>query len=121
MQLHVIRRPGAQANLKKLEAGGAKSDRIDQVSWIRSYVVHEADGRTGTLCIYEARDADTSREHADRAGMPGEAFYRTTSTVIVRSDPPETQAAVIAASRNEPTGAARHVPTSAPDRARTAS
>ena len=99
MQLHVIRRPGAQANLKKLEAGGAKSDRIgneqmpDQVSWIRSYVVHEADGRTGTLCIYEARDADTSREHADRAGMPGEAFYRIASTVIVRSDPPERQAA----------------------------
>ena len=56
MDLYVIRRPSAWANLQELEAAGAKSARIgndemsDRVRWIRSYVVHEADGRIGTFC-----------------------------------------------------------------------
>src|ERR1044071_8480092 len=51
MDLYVIRRPSAWANLQELEAAGAKSARIgndemsDRVRWIRSYVVHEPDGR----------------------------------------------------------------------------
>jgi hypothetical protein len=62
MDLYVIRRPSAWANLQELEAAGAKSARIgneemsDRVRWIRSYVVDEPDGRIGTFCIYEARD-----------------------------------------------------------------
>src|SRR5262249_62246328 len=77
MDLYVIRRPSAWANLKELEAAGAKSARIgndemsDRVRWIRSYVVHEPDGRIGTFCIYQARDGESIREHARRVGMPG--------------------------------------------------
>jgi hypothetical protein len=99
MELYVIRRPSAWADLKALESAGAKSARIgneqmsDRVRWIRSYVVHEADGRIGTFCIYEARDAESIREHAGRVGMPGEEFYKVATTVVVRSDPPEAQAA----------------------------
>ena len=99
MQLYVIRRPGAWANLKELEAAGAKSARIgneempDRVRWIRSYVVTEPDGRIGTFCIYEAAGGEAIREHARRVGMPGEEFYPVASTVVVRPDPAQEAAA----------------------------
>ncbi|MFG6082397.1 nickel-binding protein [Paracoccus litorisediminis] len=95
MQLYVIRRPSAWASLADLEMAGAKSARIgndemsDQLRWIRSYVVHEPDGRIGTFCIYEAMNGEAIREHARRVGMPGEEFYPVATTVIVRPDPAE--------------------------------
>ena len=93
MDMFVIRRPSAWANLAELEKAGAKSARIgdeempDRIRWIRSYVVHEADGRVGTVCIYEARDAQSVREHADRVGMPAAEILPITDTVVVRPDP----------------------------------
>lgn len=93
MDLYVIRRPSAWADLDELEAAGALSARIgneemrDRVRWIRSYVVHESDGRFGTFCIYEARDGNSIREHARRVGMPGEEFYKVAATAVVRDDP----------------------------------
>jgi hypothetical protein len=99
MDLYVIRRPSAWANLNELQAAGAKSARIgnedmpDRVRWIRSYVVHEPDGRIGTFCIYEARDGESIREHARRVGMPGDEFYKVATTVVVRNDPAPAQVA----------------------------
>jgi hypothetical protein len=93
MQLYVIRRPSAWANLQELEIAGAKSAKIgneqmsDRVRWIRSYVVNEPDGRIGTFCIYEAQDGEAIREHARRVGMPGNEFYPVATTVVVRDDP----------------------------------
>lgn len=99
MDTYVIRRPSAWANLQELEVAGAKSARIgneempDQVRWIRSYVVHEPDGRIGTVCIYQARDEDSIRDHARRVGMPGNEIYKVAGTVVVREDPAEATAA----------------------------
>ena len=99
MDLYVIRRPSFCADLKELEACGAKSARIgteemsDRVRWIRSYVVREPDGRVGTVCIYQARDPESIREHARRVGMPGEEFYGVEATVVVHDDPTEASAA----------------------------
>jgi hypothetical protein len=99
MDLYVIRRPSAWANLQELEAAGAKSARIgdeempDKVRWIRSYVVREADGRVGTVCIYQATDGEAIREHARRVGMPGSEFNKVLTTVVVRDDPIEAKAA----------------------------
>lgn len=93
MDMYVIRRPSAWANLAELEAAGAISARIgneemsDRVRWIRSYVIEETDGRIGTFCIYEARDGESIREHARRVGMPGEEYYKINTTVVVREDP----------------------------------
>lgn len=98
MELYVIRRPSAWASLQELEAAGAKSARIgneempDQVRWIRSYVVHEPDGRIGTFCVYQARDEDSIRDHACRVGMPGDDFRRVAATVVIRDDPLEAAA-----------------------------
>lgn len=99
MNLYMIRRPSAWANLEELQAAGAKSARIgneemsDRVRWIRSYVVQEPDGRIGTFCIYEARDGASIQEHARRVGMPGDEFYPVGTTVVVRNDPAEAVAA----------------------------
>jgi hypothetical protein len=99
MDTYVIRRPSAWGSLKDLEAAGAKSARIgteempDRVRWIRSYVVNEPDGRIGTVCIYQARDQDSIREHARRVGMPGDEIYSVATTVVVRDDPVATTAA----------------------------
>jgi hypothetical protein len=99
MKLYVIRRPGNWASLQELQAAGAKSARIgneemsDRVRWIRSYVVHERDGRIGTFCIYQARDPESIREHARRVGMSGDDFYEVATTVVVRDDPADAKAA----------------------------
>lgn len=98
MDLYVIRRPSAWADLKELKAAGEVSARIgnemaDQVRWIRSYVVREPDGRIGTFCVYEARDGASIREHAKRVGMPGEEFYPVEATVVMRADPAKKLAA----------------------------
>jgi len=99
MDLYVIRRPSAWANLPELEAAGAKSAKIgneempDRVRWIRSYVVKEADGRLGSFCIYQAKDTESIREHARRVGMPGDEIFPVVNTVVIRDDPVEANAA----------------------------
>jgi Nickel responsive protein SCO4226-like len=99
MELYVIRRPSAWANLQELEAAGAKSARIgneqmpDRVRWIRSYVVKEADGRLGSFCIYQAKDPESIREHARRVGTPGDEIFPVVNTVVIRDDPVEANAA----------------------------
>jgi Nickel responsive protein SCO4226-like len=95
MDLYVIRRPSAWASLKEVEAVGAKSAQIgndemsDRVRWIRSYVVKEPDGGFGSVCIYQARDPESIREHARRVGMPADQIFPVVTTVIVRDDPKE--------------------------------
>ena len=99
MDLYVIRRPSAWANVQELGAVGAKSAKIgneemaNRVRWIRSYVIKEADGRVGSLCIYEAQDPESIREHARRVGIPGDQIFPVVTTVIVREDPAVASAA----------------------------
>jgi len=98
MDLYVIRRPGAWANPGELEATAARSARVgneqmsDRVRWIRSYVVKEADGQLGTVCIYEASDPEAIREHAHRVGMPSDEILPILDTVVIRDDPAKTKA-----------------------------
>jgi hypothetical protein len=93
MDLYVIRRKSAWGNLQELENIGAKSAKIgndempDRVRWIRSYVVKELDGRFGSVCIYQAKDLDSIREHARRVGMPADEIFPVVDTIVVRDDP----------------------------------
>lgn len=92
MDLYVIRRRSAWANEQELEAAGAKSVRVgeemaDRVRWIRTYAVTEPDGRIGSVCIYEARDPESIREHGRRVGAPSEDFQMVCGTVVKRADP----------------------------------
>lgn len=93
MQLYAIRRRGAWADAQALQAAAAKSTQVgneemsDRVRWIRSYVVNEPDGTLDTLCIYEAQEPESIREHARRVGMPGDEIAPVVDTVVVRPDP----------------------------------
>lgn len=99
MQTFVIRRQSNWQNADELGITAGVSARIgneempDRVRWIRSYVVREADGRLGTLCIYQASDADALREHARRVGMSADEIVPVENTVIVREDPVATEEA----------------------------
>ena len=93
MQTYVILRRGAWKEEPDLQDAAAESTRVadeemqGQVQWIRSYVLEEEDGTLGTVCIYQAEDADTLVEHAQRAGLPADEVLRVADTVIMRDDP----------------------------------
>ena len=93
MQLYAIRRRNGWKNSEELEAAAAVSRRIgDQempgdIRWIRTYVVKEADGSLGTMCIYQASSAEAIRDHAGRVGMPADEIAPVEATVVIRDDP----------------------------------
>jgi Nickel responsive protein SCO4226-like len=99
MKTFVIRRRNAWKNAQELQATAALSRKIGdeemshQVRWIRSYVVGEADGTLGTVCIYQATGPEAIREHANRVGMPADEITPVEATVVIREDPKEEAAA----------------------------
>jgi len=98
MNLYVIRRPSGWRTPEQLQAAAARSKQVgdeemsDDIRWIRSYVVVEADGELGTVCIYQASSPDKIREHANRAEIPATEIMKVVDTVIVRPDPVEVSA-----------------------------
>ena len=99
MKTFIIRRRNAWKNAKELETTAGVSLRIgndemaDKVRWIRSYVVEEADGTLGTVCVYQAINEQAIREHAKRVGMPANEITPVSKTVVIREDPKELDAA----------------------------
>jgi hypothetical protein len=99
MDLYAIRRPNAWKTIQEVQAIGAKALKVgneempDRVRWIRSYVVKESDGTFGSICIYQARDPQSIRDHAARVGMPGDLINPVVDTIIVREDPVAAKAA----------------------------
>jgi hypothetical protein len=93
MNLYVIRRPSGWRTPEQLQAAAARSKHVGDeemsadIRWIRSYVVHEADGGLGTLCVYEASSEEKIREHASRADIPATDVYAVAETLVVRPDP----------------------------------
>lgn len=99
METFVIRRRNAWKSPQELQATAARSRKIGddemshKVRWIRSYVVKEADGTLGTVCVYQAVGPEAIREHAQRVGMPADEITPVAATVVVRADPKELQKA----------------------------
>lgn len=93
MDTFMIRRREAWKTPAELEAAAARSTSVAEeqfpgrISWIRSYVVEEAGGGLGTICIYQASDAAAVRDHAGAVGMPADEVLAVADTVIVRPDP----------------------------------
>jgi len=88
----VILRRGGWRTPDELQQAAARSmaegDRMpDDIRWIRSYVLAEADGGLGTVCVYEASSPDAIRSHAYRAGLPVDEIVGVADTVLVREDP----------------------------------
>jgi Protein of unknown function (DUF4242) len=92
MNLYAIRRRDFWGTPEELQATAAKSAQVgeemsDDVRWIRSYVVQEASGKLGTICIYQATSPEKVREQAERSGMPADEISLVADTVVVREDP----------------------------------
>jgi hypothetical protein len=75
MNTYVILRRSAWDTPQDLEEAAGRSKEVgdgemsDDISWIRSYVLEEADGKVGTVCIYQATSPEAVREHAEKAGI----------------------------------------------------
>ena len=95
METYAIRRKNAWRSAEELEHAGARSGEIagtefpEDIRWIRSYVIDEADGWIGTVCIYQASSPGAIRRHAERVGMPADEILAVGGTVVVRPDPVE--------------------------------
>jgi thiamine biosynthesis protein ThiC len=93
MNTYVIRRQNGWQSPADLQAAAersravADSDFPDDIRWIRSYVIAEADGGLGTVCIYQATSPEAIRKHAQRVGMPADEILEVADTVVVRPDP----------------------------------
>ena len=93
MKTFAILRRSGWANADELGEAAERSravgdgDMPDRIRWIRSYVLEEADGRVGTVCIYQAESEEAVREHASRAGLPADEVIPVADTVIIRPDP----------------------------------
>jgi hypothetical protein len=93
MKLYTIRRRNAWDSPTEVEAIArrakevADSDFADEVRWIRSYVLADDDGTLGSLCVYQAVDAEAIRRHSHRVGMPADEINEVLETVLVRPDP----------------------------------
>lgn len=93
MKTYVVLRRSGWEDARALEVAGKRSARVgqeempDQVRWIRSYALEEADGRVGTVCIYQATDPEALRKHAERADLPADEIIPVANTIIIREDP----------------------------------
>ena len=92
MELYAIRRRDVWESPEALQETAARSAEVgeqmaEDVRWIRSYVVQEASGKLGTVCIYEGTSPEKVREQAERAGMPADEVSPVLDTVVVRADP----------------------------------
>ncbi|MGH2762204.1 MAG: DUF4242 domain-containing protein [Thermoleophilaceae bacterium] len=93
MQLYQILRRSGWRTPEDLEEAAERSTRVgeeempDRVRWIRTYTLGEADGKVGTVCIYEAESPEAIREHASRAVLPVDEIVSVADTVVVRPDP----------------------------------
>jgi len=97
METYVILRRDGWRTPDELQQAAARStaegDRMpDDIRWIRSYVLAEADGGLGTVCVYQASGPDAIRAHAYRAGLPVDEIVAVADTVVVRPDPAPTAA-----------------------------
>jgi hypothetical protein len=88
---YVILRRGAWRTPDEFRAAAARSseegDRTpDDVRWIRSYVLAEASGELGTVCIYQASSPEAIRAHAYRAGLPVDEIVAVVDMVVLQPD-----------------------------------
>lgn len=93
MKTYAIRRNQAWQSPEELEQVAGRSKEVadsefpQDIRWIRSYVIAEADGTLGSVCIYEASSPEAIRKHAQRVEMPADEIWEVADTVVIRPDP----------------------------------
>jgi Protein of unknown function (DUF4242) len=92
MNTYVILRRGAWGSSDELSAAADRSKAVGEqqmsndISWLRSYVLAEPDGRVGTVCIYQASSPEAIREHAMRAQLAVDEIIPVADTVVIRAE-----------------------------------
>lgn len=91
MHTYVIVRRSGWATARRLEEAVARSTAegermLDDVTWIRSYVLAENDGSVGTVCVYQGSSPEAIRRHAAAADLPVDEIVQVADTVVIRPD-----------------------------------
>ena len=92
-RLYAIRRKEAWASAAEVEQVAARAKQVadeefpTEVRWIRSYVIAEADGTLGSICVYQSVSVEAIRRHSHRVGMPADEIWELADTVVIRPDP----------------------------------
>jgi hypothetical protein len=86
-QMYAIFRRSGWATQAELDAAAERSTAAtlqlaEDVTWIRSYVTAEPDGRLGTVCIYEASGPEMIRRHAGLADLPVDEIVPVAGIVL---------------------------------------
>jgi hypothetical protein len=95
MELYAILRRHGWRTQDELQEAAARSTRVsdeemsDDVRWIRTYVLNEASGSLGTICIYEATSPEALRRHAELAHLPIDEIIPVGDTLVIHPDPQE--------------------------------
>jgi hypothetical protein len=92
MDTYVILRRGGWKDGAEFGEAAARSavegeNMVDDVTWIRSYVLEERDGRVGTVCVYQASSPETIRRHSGAAVLPVDEIVKVIDTVVIQPDP----------------------------------
>jgi hypothetical protein len=93
MQTYLVRRPGVAANANELDAAFVRLRALEEqhrgvaARWLRSDVLHEADGRLGLLCRFQADDEAALRHHAALSGLPVGEITPVIGRVVFREEP----------------------------------
>ena len=90
--VYLIRRRNFWKTAAELEKSAAISHRIGkeemshEVSWLHTYAVKENDGTLGTVCLYQAVDAQALSRHAVRVGMPADEIIPVIGRIVFREE-----------------------------------
>ena len=93
METYAILRRNGWRSAEEVEEAAARSrqvldtELVDDIRWIRSYVVEEPNGEFGAICVYEVTSEDAIRRHAARATVPATEILPVRGTIVVRPDP----------------------------------
>ena len=91
MPLYVVPRTRAWLTEEELAADmdclPAIVAAVDDVRWIRSYIVQEDDGALSAFCVYEASGPEALLRHAESMKLPTDAIKPVVSTIVAAPDP----------------------------------
>lgn len=87
---YVILRRSGWPSLDALRASAKRSLEVstlmDDLRWVRSYVLAESDGRIGTVCHYRASGPEAIREHAKQVEIPVDDIIEVAELVVLLPD-----------------------------------
>ena len=90
LKSYVILRRSGWPTLDALHTAAKRSlevsTHMDDVSWVRSYVLNEPDGSIGTVCHYRASGPEAIRIHAAQVGIPVDDIIEVGELVVLQPD-----------------------------------